>query len=57
MIKNVRVDVFINKNENDISRTRVKNLILDKKLKLNNKIIKRSIKKNSIGDIIEFYHT
>ena len=37
--KNLRVDVFINKKENDISRTRIKNLILDKKLKLNNKII------------------
>ena len=37
--KNLRVDVFINKKENDISRTRIKNLILDKKLKINNKII------------------
>ena len=34
--KNSRVDVFINKKENEISRTRIKNLILDKKLKLNN---------------------
>ena len=31
--KNLRVDVFINKKERDISRTRVKNLILDKRLK------------------------
>ena len=30
--KNLRVDVFINKKENDLSRTRVKNLILNKKL-------------------------
>ena len=30
--KNLRVDVFINKKENKISRTRIKNLILDKKL-------------------------
>ena len=29
--KNVRVDVFINKNESEISRTRVKNLILNTK--------------------------
>ena len=29
--KNTRIDVFINKNENLISRTRIKNLILDKK--------------------------
>ena len=35
--KNLRVDVFINKRENDISRTRIKNLILNKRLKLNNK--------------------
>ena len=33
---NVRVDVFINKRKNDLSRTRVKKLILDKKLKINN---------------------
>ena len=32
-VKNVRVDVFISKNENDISRSRIKNLIIDKKLK------------------------
>jgi len=37
--KNLRVDVFINKKEYDISRTRIKNLILDKRLKLNNKLI------------------
>ena len=36
---NIRVDVFINKREKDFSRTRIKNLILDKKLKINNKII------------------
>ena len=43
--KNTRVDVFINKKENDISRTRIKNLILDKKLKINNKIITDPSKK------------
>ena len=32
--KNIRIDVFINKNEKEISRTRIKNLILDKKLKI-----------------------
>ena len=36
--KNLRVDVFINKNEIQISRTRIKNLILNRKLKFNNKI-------------------
>ena len=51
--KNLRVDVFINKKENDISRTRIKNLILGKKLKLNNKPLEDPSKKISIGDIIE----
>ena len=51
--KNLRVDVFINKKENDISRTRVKNLILDKKLKLNNKTLQDPSKKISVGDILE----
>ena len=48
--KNVRVDVFINKKENDISRTRIKNLILEKNLKLNNKIMIDPSKKISNGD-------
>ena len=51
--ENLRVDVFINKKENDISRTRVKNLILDKRLKLNNKIIVDPSKKLIKGDVIE----
>ena len=51
--KNLRVDVFIYKKENDLSRTRVKNLILDKKLKLNNKILVDPSKKISHGDILE----
>ena len=33
---NLRLDVFINKREGLISRTRIKNLILNQKLKLNN---------------------
>ena len=37
--KGSRVDVFIHKKQNDISRTRIKNLIISKKLKINNKII------------------
>ena len=52
--KNLRVDVFIHKREKDISRTRVKNLILDQKLKINNKIIIDPSKKISSGDIFEF---
>jgi len=51
--KNVRVDVFINSKENEISRTRVKNLILDKRLKINNKIILDPSKKVSKDDVIE----
>ena len=50
--KDFRVDVFINKNENDISRTRVKNLILTGKLKINKKIIKDPSKKILKGDIL-----
>ena len=50
--KNVRVDVFINKNEINLSRTRIKNLILDKRLKINNKVIIDPSKKISNGDII-----
>tara|TARA_B100000900_G_scaffold171654_1_gene145861 strand:- start:346 stop:1326 length:981 start_codon:yes stop_codon:yes gene_type:complete len=51
--KNLRVDVFITKKENKISRTRIKNLILDKNLKLNNKIIDDPSKRVSEGDILE----
>ena len=48
--KNLRIDVFINKKEKDISRTRVKNLILNKSLKLNNKIMIDPAKKVRYGD-------
>jgi 23S rRNA pseudouridine1911/1915/1917 synthase len=51
--KNLRVDVFINKKEILISRTRIKNLILDKKLKLNNKVTVDPSKKISDGDKLE----
>ena len=51
--KNTRIDVFINNNEKVISRTIIKNLILDKKLKLNNKILNDPSKKIAKGDIIE----
>ncbi len=51
--KNLRVDVFINKKQNEISRTRIKNLILNKKLKLNNKIIEDPSKKITPDDILE----
>ena len=49
---NIRLDVFINKREKLISRTRVKNLILNEKLKINNQIINSPSKKVSTGDKI-----
>tara|TARA_Y100000992_G_scaffold292951_1_gene251020 strand:+ start:67 stop:1047 length:981 start_codon:yes stop_codon:yes gene_type:complete len=50
--KNLRVDVFINKKEISISRTRVKNLILNKKLRINNKTVVDPSKKIYKGDIL-----
>ena len=47
---NLRVDVLINKREELISRTRIKNLILKEKLKLNDQIIKSPSKKVLTGD-------
>ena len=49
---NLRLDVFINKREGLISRTRIKNLILKEKLKLNNITINSPSKKVSTGDEI-----
>jgi 23S rRNA pseudouridine1911/1915/1917 synthase len=49
---NLRVDVLINKREELISRTRVKNLILKEKLKLNNQVLKNPSKKVSTGDVL-----
>ena len=51
--KNLRVDVFITKNEKEISRSRIKNLILNGKLKINNKILKDPSKKIFSNDKIE----
>ncbi len=51
--KNLRVDVFVNKKESEISRTRIKNQILNKKLKINNRITDDPSKKISTGDVIE----
>ena len=48
----LRLDVFINKHQKDISRTRIKNLILDKKVKLNNSFILDPSKKILPGDKI-----
>ncbi len=49
---NLRVDVLVNKREKLISRTRIKNLILKEKLKLNDEILKSPSKKVVIGDKI-----
>ena len=51
--KNPRIDVFISNNVKEMSRTRIKNLILSKKLKLNNKIILDPSKKVNFNDNIE----
>jgi 23S rRNA pseudouridine1911/1915/1917 synthase len=48
----LRVDVFINKREKLISRTRIKNLILKEKLELNSEIINSPSKKVSVDDKI-----
>ena len=46
----LRLDIFVNKREELISRTRIKNLILKEKLKLNNKTVISPSKKVSTGD-------
>ena len=51
--KNLRVDIFINNKEKDISRTRIKNLILDKKLKINDKLVISPSRKIYNGDKID----
>ncbi len=50
--QNTRVDSFINKHNKEISRTRIKNLILEKNLKINHQIIEDPSKKISINDKI-----
>ena len=49
---NNRVDTFIFKKCPELSRTRIKNLILDKKLKVNGKINSSPSKKVIKGDTI-----
>ncbi len=51
--KNQRVDQFISNKEKDLSRTRVKNLILNKKLKINKKTITDPSKKICVDDRID----
>ena len=47
---NQRIDTFIKNKEQSLSRTRIKNLILKKNLKLNNQILISPAKKVSTGD-------
>ena len=49
----LRVDIFIKKREDIISRTRIKNLILDNKLRINNKVIADPSKKIYYNDEIK----
>ncbi len=50
---NIRVDIFIKKKKDTVSRTRIKNLILDKKLRINNKVVIDPSKKIYSNDLIE----
>ena len=52
--KEIRIDLFLSNKKKELSRTRVKNLILTEKLKINNSVIKDPSKKVSIGDTIIF---
>ena len=49
---NPRVDQFIADKEHTLSRTRIKNLIINSKLKVNKKIIKDPSKRIFVGDIL-----
>ena len=50
--KKLRIDSFISNKEKGLSRTRIKNLILKNKLKLNNKLLNNPSKIVSYGDKI-----
>ena len=43
---NYRIDKFLNLQINDLSRTRIQNLIHDHRVKLNNELINNTSKKN-----------
>ena len=45
-----RIDLFLRKKKKELSRTRIKNLILDKNLKINNLIVKDPSKKVNTDD-------
>ncbi len=43
--KEIRIDLFLTKKKKELSRTRVKNLILKENLKINNLVVKDPSKK------------
>ena len=45
----LRIDSYLSKKKNELSRTKIKNLIIKKKLKLNNKITISPQKKYFMG--------
>ena len=51
--KDFRIDVFLSKKDSGISRTKIKNLILNGKLRFNNKVLLDPSTKISAGDTIE----
>jgi len=52
--KEIRIDLFLTNKKKELSRTRVKNLILKENLKINNLVVKDPSKKVFIGDKIIF---
>ena len=52
--KGIRIDLFLTNKKKELSRTRIKNLILKEKLKINNLLVKDPSKKISVGDNIIF---
>ena len=52
--KEIRIDLFLSNKKKELSRTRVKNLILKEKLKINKSVVKDPSKKISAGDNIIF---
>ena len=52
--KNLRIDILLSNQGNKLSRSRVKSLILENKLKINNIIITDPSKKTKLNDEIHF---
>ena len=52
--KGLRIDALLSSKKKELSRTRIKKLILNKKLKLNSKILDDPAKKVNVGDKIIF---